>query len=209
MSWASNPEGPWSKPELLFAAEREETNMDTNLAVVILQNGSVVGIGRTGGGPTGIIAHLVTAGHWKDPSSYTGRWRTMLFPNTTILPSSGVEDPFVYVDRAGIFHAVFHNQEEDDDEKLCGGHAYSQDGLQWTFTGAAWGNTVEFGDGTSYSFSRRERPHLVFDASATIVGLTTGVQFGKTSPVSIDGEDSCYTLYQPVKFDGGSATFYT
>merc|ERR1719506_1107816 len=99
---------------MLFANQRSQTNMDTNLAVVILQNGSVVGIGRSGGGPTGIIAHLVTAGHWKDPSSYTGRWRTMLFPNTTILPSSGVEDPFVYVDRAGIFHAVFHNQEEDD-----------------------------------------------------------------------------------------------
>ena len=57
---------------MLFQRQRNETNMDTNLAVVILGNGSVVGIGRTGGGSTGIIVHLVTASHWKDPASYTG-----------------------------------------------------------------------------------------------------------------------------------------
>ena len=46
--------------------------------------------------------------------------------------------------RNGVYHAVFHNQIEADDQRLCGGHAYSVDGVDWTFTGTSWGNTVEF-----------------------------------------------------------------
>jgi hypothetical protein len=90
MSWApgNSPDGPWSTPQELFKGQA--WNMDTNLAMVILSNGSAVGIGRTGGDPTGIVVHLVTAANWKEPSSYVGQWHTMLFPNTTILPASGM-----------------------------------------------------------------------------------------------------------------------
>ena len=52
-----------------------------------------------------------------------------------------------------------------------------------------------------YTFSRRERPHLVFgDARdpSRITHLSTGVQFGTHSPVYMPGEDACYTLLQPV-----------
>ena len=92
-------------------------------------------------------------------------------------------------------------QIEYDDERLCGGHAFSVDGRNWTFTGTAWSNVVEFTDGSSYIFSRRERPHLVFGDSRDpfrISALTTGVQYGTGSPVALPGEDACYTLYQPV-----------
>ena len=67
----------------------------------------MIGIGRTSGPPTGIVVHLVTATHWKDPESYVGEWDTMLFPNTTLMPYAGVEDPFLYLDRQGVYHAVF------------------------------------------------------------------------------------------------------
>ena len=50
-----------------------------------------------------------------------------------------------------------------------------------------------------YRFSRRERPHLVFDSRGAIVALVTGVQFGAHAPTSVDGEDACYTLLQPVR----------
>ena len=205
MIWAPSPLGPWSKPQRLFAAQANETNADTNLAVVILANGSAVGIGRTWGPPTGVIVHLVLAADWRDAGSYVGRWDRLLFPNTTRVPNAGLEDPFVYVDRRGVFHAVFHNQIEADDERLCGGHAYSEDGLRWTFSGTAWSNEVALvspaGAAYNYSFSRRERPHLVFgdphDAHR-ITALTTGVQFGSKAPVSVKGEDACYTLLQEV-----------
>ena len=82
--------------------------MDTNLAVLILTDGSVVGIGRTGG-RGGIVAHLVTAAHWKDPSSYTGSWKAPLFSNTTMVPDAGVEDPFLYWD-SYVWHLLYgHN----------------------------------------------------------------------------------------------------
>jgi len=205
MIHATSPDGPWSTPQVLFQAQANLTNMDTNLAVVILANGSVVGIGRTGGPPQGIDAHLVTAKDWRDPASYVGRWTELLFPDTRVVPSAGLEDPFVYRDGKGIFHAVFHNQIEADDERLCGGHAYSTDGISnWTFSGTAWSNKVHFDDGTEYSFSRRERPHLVFgDVAAPhrITALTTGVQYGVGSPVFASGQDACTTLLQPVAAD--------
>lgn len=202
MSFAQSPEGPWSEPVELFKSQEGQWNMDTNLAMVILDDGSAVGICRTGGDPTGIIAHLATASDWRDPESYVGSWNEMLFPNTTIMDDAGVEDPHVYMDAQGIFHAVFHNQIEKDDERLCGGHAFSEDGLTWTFTGTAWSNVVHFTDGSSYPFSRRERPHVIFGDPAnpfTITHLSTGVQYGEGSPVYSDGEDACYTPVQPVR----------
>ena len=39
MSYAASPSGPWSKPAVLFQAQRNETNMDTNLAVTIRKVG--------------------------------------------------------------------------------------------------------------------------------------------------------------------------
>lgn len=206
LSWASTPFGPWSAPQRLFAAQANETNLDTNLAATILRNGSVVGIGRTGGAPTGIIAHLVTARDWRAPESYVGQWETFLFPNTTVVPDAGVEDPYVWRDaRTGVFHAVFHSQIEADDERLCGGHAFSADGLSWTFSGTAWSNRVPLratrgaAPPRLYRFSRRERPHLVFDEDGEIAALTTAVQFGRHSPTYVAGEDACFTLLQPVR----------
>jgi hypothetical protein len=130
----------------------------------------------------------------------------------------GPEDPMLYLDANHIFHAVFHSQLVRDDERLCGGHAWSDEGLRWTFTGTAWSNTVQFssaGDSDSsglesqgesynysYTFSRRERPHLSFaDPSDPfkITALTTGVQYGGHAPISAAGEDACYTLLQPVR----------
>lgn len=116
------------------------------------------------------------------------------------------EDPFVYTaaDQDGskiIYHAVFHNQLVDDDERVCGSHAHSEDGLTWTLSGTAWGNVVEFEDGERYEFSRRERPHLIFtdpDNPSKITGLTTGVMYEEAAPASRPGEDACYTLLQKV-----------
>ena len=130
-----------------------------------------------------------------------GRWSALLFPDTTVVPDAGLEDPSVYVDARGRLHAIFHNQIEADDQRLAGGHAYSADGVSWTFGGTAWSNRVRFDDGTTYVFSRRERPHLVFgDAAAPtrITALTTGVQFGEGSPTYAPGQDACFTLLQPV-----------
>ena len=107
--------------------------------------------------------------------------RGEVFPD---LGAAGTEDPFVYVDDAGYYHAVFHHMYGTGTAAqwwldATGGHAFSRDGWRWTYTGVAYGNatarydtpagqgaTVAFDDGTRVPFTRLERPHLIFAANA-------------------------------------------
>ena len=90
---------------------------------------------------------------------------------------------------------------------VCGGHAYSEDGLAWALSGGgatAYGPTVAFADGAGPAlFTRRERPHLIFareDAAGCGAGvlapcgepaaLLTGAQFPPA--------DGTFTLLQPL-----------
>ena len=61
-------------------------------------------------------------------------------------------------------------------------------------TGLAYTNLVNFTDGTSWNFNRRERPHLIFaEGSRTIIALTNSAE-----PGGISG-DRTFTLVQGVK----------
>ena len=62
------------------------------------------------------------------------------------------------------------------------------------------GDVVHFTDGSSFRFTRRERPHLVFREDGTISHLTSAAQYGDGKiPGQIgDNGDACYTLVQPV-----------
>ena len=96
------------------------------------------------------------------------------------------------------FHALFH------DHKSFGGHAFSRDGVTWTFSPIPpYGGVVNFSDGTSVAMQRRERPHLVFDQRGYITHLSTGVQppptATKAPPTTAAFQnDYTYTLLQPV-----------
>ena len=106
-------------------------------------------------------------------------------------------------------------------EARVGIHAFSQDGERWfdggtphdyrrrlgcilprvpaiiVRTGLAYTNLVNFTDGTSWNFNRRERPHLIFaEGSRTIIALTNSAE-----PGGISG-DRTFTLVQGVKRDG-------
>ena len=97
----------------------------------------------------------------------------------------------LYRDCNGNFHAVFNNQSPDWQIENCGGHAYSEDGKNWVYTGRAFGNDITFTDGSSMTANRRERPHLIFDKDGcTPVALTNGVGYGDA--------DGTYTLVQPL-----------
>jgi len=145
----------------------------------------------------------------------------LVFPNGTTLlmwrhlfskqvDDRGLEDPFMYIQphpsagsSSGVvshtFHALYH------DHKSYGGHAYSRDGVSWTFSDTPpYGNVVNFTDGSSVALQRRERPHLVFDREGYISHLSTGVQppptAEKSPPTSGRFQnDYTYTLIQPVE----------
>ena len=92
---------------------------------------------------TGSKIHLVLASNWKDPSTYKES-ENELFPS---ICGNGIEDPFLYRDHNGYFHAIFHKKYPMDDQNDVGGHAFSEDGIHWIF-GGRFGNIVEFTDGT-------------------------------------------------------------
>jgi hypothetical protein len=196
VSWASSPDGPWTPPLHLFTADARQS--DTNLAPVILPGGKLVGIWRIW--LKGSWPHLVTASNYKDPASYnwgntTPSRTSPLFPG---LGSAGTEDPALYLDKQGRFHALFHNMQPGGNRPATNlGHAYSRTGTSWTYTGVCGNSSGTYTDGTTFAFSRRERPHPVFaEDGTTIVAVTNGVQYKDSTT---KGGDAVFTFLQPIK----------
>jgi len=127
--------------------------------------------------------------NFRDPNSWsTNSGKTAWEP----MPDSYFEDPFLYYDAKGRYHAIVHNMNPHE-TRYCGAHAFSADGVNWTYGGLAYNNTVTFLDGEEMVPTRRERPHLIFDKDkTTILGLSTSASgFGQYG-------DGTFTLVQPV-----------
>eukprot|EP01061_Rhynchopus_euleeides_P008126 TRINITY_DN1716_c0_g1_i10.p1 TRINITY_DN1716_c0_g1~~TRINITY_DN1716_c0_g1_i10.p1 ORF type:complete len:441 (+),score=147.92 TRINITY_DN1716_c0_g1_i10:183-1505(+) len=126
LEYADKPAGPFTK--CVVFADRSKYPVltdidDTNMAGVVLPNGSFVGMLRHAA-ENGSMMHLVTAPDWKDCDSYTID-QPLLFPN---LPMMGAEDPYIYRDCKGRFHAIVHNGAPMFNLAVTGGHAFSEDG---------------------------------------------------------------------------------
>lgn len=108
------------------------------------------------------------------------------------------EDPFIWRDKRGNFHILTHSLEPEGGfgrGPKVGRHAYARNYTgPWTFQDKtlAFNTTVEYEDGSSIAFFRRERPQLMFstDGEMTPLFMTTGVQ-PKENPMS-------YTVIVPV-----------
>jgi hypothetical protein len=107
------------------------------------------------------------------------------------------EDPFLWQDKRGNWHFLVHYMIDIDlglKGPRVGAHAYARHWQgPWTFNNKtlAYNTTVEFTDGTSTVYYRRERPKLYFsdDGEMTPIYLLNGVQeFNKSGS---------YTLIQP------------
>lgn len=174
------------------------TPMDTNMAVVIRKDSSLVGMWRDHH-PTGkSVPHLVTASNWKDPSTYKFFMDDLLFGKKH--NPGGVEDMFLWVDGRGHYHAVFHQMY---DCPTCTAHAYSADGTSWTYTGTAATADVMYTDGGRQTFGHCERPHLIFDKDVTTpVALTNGVKVQ-----GLSNDDLSYTLMRPLRSSKASPIY--
>lgn len=188
-SVTTDPRGAWTKPEEVLLPK---PMMDINAAPVIRQDGSLIGLWRDHN-PGGHYStpHIFTASNWSDPSSY--RWNSDRVFSTKDV-NGPIEDMFLWVDRRGNYHALFHLMYGCD---TCGSHAYSRDGLNWVYTGKAYTSATEFTDGGTTVFPYCERPHLVFDKDGvTPVALTNGVKLGKQA--GLVNDDQSYTLLRPL-----------
>jgi hypothetical protein len=234
MSWTKDPNGGWSTPVKLFSSK----SGDTNFSPLILANGSVVGMYRRwvkAGSRSGSRVFMATARDWRDPASYEqhrlkwekGRQRGgghlasgELFPE---LGASGAEDQFLYRDEDGRYHAFFHNMVGTGTAQQwwldpTGGHAFSRNGLDWTYGGVAWGDPlarydtpngrgarVLFDDGSSARLTRFERPHFIFagdELRGDPTHLVASAQYGDGLRAGISdagNSDGSCTMILPVR----------
>jgi hypothetical protein len=197
----------WSPPMIVL--QGTPTSQDSNMAGTILPNGSVVGLWRTkqyGG------LHRVTAGNYKDPTSYVWHEHDAVVAPSAAHPLAP-EDPFVWSNSRG-YHSLFHhrsctapwvNKTQPYATVDCGGLAYSANGVVWHYAdlaGTAYTPVVQWDEasgGGSYRFARRERPHLLIDRGGHVVGLTNGVQYSWVGQARGGMNDATYTLLQPVR----------
>jgi len=141
------------------------------------------------------------------------------------------EDPFLWFDRRGNWHIIYHVYcllPYTVRKECFSGHAFSIDGLDWTFSATEpFDGTVHFVEGSNMTFSTRERPKFVFadTAMTTPAAVITGVSAqcsppseeccGKCSPnddLQVCSQckhpptDFTYTVLQPfVGFEGSQA----
>ena len=196
MSYSEDgPDGAWSEPVLIWANRSNliiNQTDDTNLAGIILENGTFIGMLRCGHWNTdGSEVHLVTAIDWKNNKTYIIDEDRILFPQ---LVPIATEDPFLYRDCDGGWHAIFHNMSPTRHD-LPGGHAFSNDGINWIYSGYIYTQFVQYDDGTNFTFIKRQRPHFIFDSDlCTPIALTTGMLYNGGQY-----NDSSFTLLQPIK----------
>ena len=198
MIWSESIYGPWSQPMNILNLTWNEPNgtHDNNFAAVILNNGSLIGMMRNWihwNNIYGSDIHLVIADNYMNNKTYRVLPNS-LFPQLT---QAFTEDPYLYFDCNGNYHAVFHNMDPLNNDKIVGGHAFSQNGIDWIYYGLAYDNVLQYDDGTSITLIRRERPHFLFseEDNCTIQACSWGV----VSP-EYTGQygDASFTQIQPV-----------
>lgn len=166
MLYATAPEGPWEAidPELQNIGQPPSMGKFgvDNPAPYFFPNGSLLLLARCDYTSVG----LVRADDWRGPYAL----------GTEIGDASaiqGVEDPHLYRDSRGAFHALFHGGKQGGDWKASGAHAFSKDGIDWTYSlKPAFTTDITTASGV-VSFNRRERPHLLLGKDGQPTHLVT------------------------------------
>ena len=193
-------------------------SIDANFNGVIQSDGSFVGLWRTwqcagdlvspwadtldGANPDTCfsVPHAINASGWDDSSTYeiTSQKRDLgwLFQEQYYVSPTehlgiGIEDPMVYVDNRSpaVFHAIFHEMFIPTDNVS---HAYSTDGVEWTYTGTVFDTSPEtnmpmvtFTDGNQAGLAC-ERPQLLIENGVPTHIIIGGIPTGL-------GEDPAFT----------------
>jgi hypothetical protein len=109
------------------------------------------------------------------------------------------EDPFWWHQNStDSYHALFHDMGGCSN---VGCHAFSPDGFSWTLSKTpAYDYSVTFSDGTATTFSRRERPQLVFDpTTGAPTHLINGVQLPRADQPPDSLQDYTYSIIVPLR----------
>jgi len=114
---------------------------------------------------------LASAPSWKGP--YTRVIDGSLFTVSN-------EDPFVWQATDGHYHMLTHYFAG------TGGHAWSADGVHWTFGGTGYNSTVVWDDHTRTALGRRERPQILLSPDGVPIFMYNGV--------TLKGDNDSFTI---------------
>lgn len=207
MVHSPSPYGPWSEPVIVLKANYshwggKKVLVDTNLAVVILPSGQVVGMWRkcvnvpdtSCEGECCTFPRLLEASNWSEPSTYRAHGKVPIFPELTPF---GAEDPMLWLDKddENVIHAILHDEQGPRRCTSNGRHAFSDDGgKHWVYAKEnAYNGSVKWRQGgATEELYRRERPHIILDRGNNIVALSNGIQESSQS-------DRSWTMIQPLQ----------
>ncbi len=201
MKYTSVANGSTGYSDWTIIPTQNPDGQDSCLACYIYPNGSLIALFE-GDFDDGEDIWVEYAENWKDNSTYK-------FYHAKIPTGLIVEDPYIWQDKNGILHAIFHNEGWDTP---FGYHMWStNDGREWNGYDqsiTAYDDIVYYMDDngqvtSSAQFQRCERPHIIMDDDGyTPIALTNSAQLG--------GEylDYSYTLLRPINTDKNNAIKY-
>ncbi|KAH8195231.1 hypothetical protein TruAng_010614 [Truncatella angustata] len=190
VSSADDPRGPWTPFEMILSSlDPQSTNPapwplwtpedPTNEIALGIEDDAIFLASQWNGS-----YELLHTQHW-NTSEYSPTW---------------TEDPFLWRDKRGNWHFLAHYmidlvEHSGQQWPRVGAHMFARDLTgPWTFKQQeAFNSSVNFTDGSTQVFKRRERPKLFFSDDGEMIPLylVTGVQeMNKSGP--------SYTLVQPV-----------
>ena len=201
-AFSKSPNGPWTRLDQPLLTPTEEWECGgavepdcgvSNPAVVVRADASVL-IFYRGNNDRGV--GVASAKTWRGP--YTKRNnRTSIFQGSAVV---GLEDMYVFANPASIerpgCHMVLH-QECAGVENL-GAHAFTEDPTcttAWQLAtprpSRAYGPEFQWDNGTTTTFSSRERPQMLLDAAGWPAYLSNGI-------VSTSWGGRTFTLVAPI-----------
>lgn len=172
--YASSLDGPWQSIDANLTDVGIPPRMGKwgidNPAPYFFPNGSVLLLGRCEWNTVGSI----TAESWRGP------YRMGREIGDVSVVDGVAEDPFIWRDMRGNFHALFHGGKQSFQpgatNHATGAHGFSEDGVEWTYSPIpAFGTNITTADGKIHSYARRERPHLIFNRAGEPTHLYTAL----------------------------------
>ena len=118
-----------------------------NPSIFLFPNGTSLIAARTCTWPEQVV--VASAPHWRGP--YKSVVDGPAFGGN---PNPSDEDPFLWMDIRGHMHMLLHHQDGDANQLRNGAHAYSRDGVAWTWSpSVAYTTQVAWDDGSSTALS--------------------------------------------------------
>ena len=198
MATAPSPEGPWERPDAPALEPRPgkwDGSVVTNPAPCVLSDGRILLVYRSNT-PDGLRLGAAMAQNWQSPFE-----RVRDEPVLADCDSDHfVEDPCIWQTADGFEMIAKDIPGKITGEWHSGAHAYSDNGLDWTFAEKpqAYSRTVRWDDGTVTEQGCVERPQLLFDDQGRPTHMFAATADG---PGGFRKADNTWNMVIPLKVE--------